>query len=105
MKKTGLFLAMTGMVLSVMVTPFSVLADVQTEELPTGLLPVEEIAIKADDSELYESSDELLSETALYYAQIYDSSWDVYKNYYVYNQLLGCAGCGVHEVSDHRNRC
>ena len=87
MKKTGLFLAMTGMVLSVMVTPFSVLADVQTEELPTGLLPVEEIAIKADDSELYESSDELLSETALYYAQIYDSSWDVYKNYYVYNQL------------------
>ena len=86
-KKTGLFLAMTGMVLSVMVTPFSVLADVQTEELPTGLLPVEEIAIKADDSELYESSDELLSETALYYAQIYDSSWDVYKNYYVYNQL------------------
>ena len=27
-------------------------------------------AIKADDSELYESSDELLSETALYYAQI-----------------------------------
>ena len=87
MKKTGLFLAMTGMVLSVMVTPFSVLADVQTEELPTGLFPVEEIAIKADDSELYESSDELLSETALYYAQIYDSSWDVYKNYYVYNQL------------------
>lgn len=87
MKKTGLFLTMTGMVLSVMVTPFSVLADVQTEELPTGLLPVEEIAIKADDSELYESSDELLSETALYYAQIYDSSWDVYKNYYVYNQL------------------
>ena len=72
MKKTGLFLAMTGMVLSVMVTPFSVLADVQTEELPTGLFPVEEIAIKADDSELYESSDELLSETALYYAQIYD---------------------------------
>lgn len=54
---------------------------------PTGLLPVEEVAIKADDSELYESSDELLSETALYYAQIYDSSWDVYKNYYVYNQL------------------
>ena len=73
MKKTGLFLVMTGMVLSVMVTPFSVLADVQTEELPTGLLPVEEIAIKADDSELYESSDELLSETALYYEKIYDS--------------------------------
>ena len=39
-----------------MVTPFSVLADVQTEELPTGLFPVEEIAIKADDSELYELS-------------------------------------------------
>ena len=80
---------MTGMVLSVMVTPFSVLADVQTEELPTGLLPVEEIAIKADDSELYESSDELLSETVVGCGE----------------ELLGCAGCGVHEVSDHRNRC
>ncbi len=58
-------------------------------EMPTGLLPVTEVEVVVDDSAtVYGSRDEIpLYEEEVRRSAVYQSEWDRYKNYYVYNQM------------------
>ena len=60
----------------------------QNAQNPTGLLSVEVIELPQGTTEdLYDAEELQISGEADFHASaIYNSEWDKYKNYYVYNQ-------------------
>lgn len=87
MKKQIVGVLMTLLVVGVGLTGETVYGA--ERELPTGRMETRKIILPSvDEEEVFTDEDaKWLIEQSSYGAAIYDSEWDKYKNYYVYNQL------------------